>query len=368
MSVKRKISGRKIMQTVLTVVLGTACIMAITSATKMQKSKALKNLSISIKNDKYGFVTEDDIRDVLLNIYNDGDTVMLSELDVKKMERMVAGNPWVQDAEVYIDNNLTLHATVTQRVPVVRVFDKDGGTYYLDRSSSAMPTSLKYNHYTMVVTNAPSLLKEDSATNSIKSQILSVVNYIQKDTFWRAQVSQVIVRDDISFEIVPVLGNHKIIIGDTTNLDVKFNNLFAFYNNVLNEVGWDKYDELDLSYKGQLVASPGLDWNLPEDKVIRRINWVHSILGEEKKRVVLTNSVASSNDAQSQKQEYNTAKIEKEKQTIQNNSTITMTDPAPPQEAQTKQAQTTKTKNEEPVVKLKENKKKPKYIYNGNGD
>ena len=280
MSVKRKISARKIIQALLTLVLAVVTVTAVLSATKMQKSRTLAGVDIRIENKQYGFVTEQEIEQSLLR---DGEIkpgkTKLSKLNIRQMEKVVGANPWVEDAQVYVDNKQNLHALVVQCAPVARIFERNGNSYYIDRQMEILPLSNKYNYYTTVVTNVPEL-KNDSASKALKAQIMAWVQYIRRDTFWNQQVSQLIVRDDMQFEIVPVLGEHQIILGDTTDMQLKFDNLFAFYNKVLNEVGWDKYNVLDLSYKGQLVASPALKWKLPVDKVINRINWVSSITGE----------------------------------------------------------------------------------------
>lgn len=279
MSVKRKISVRKILQALLTLVLTGVCIAAVLSATKLQSARKLNDVNIQINNSDYGFVTKADVATMLLKDRNvQLKNTKLSSINVKQMEQVIKESDWVEDAQVYIDNKHNLHALVTQRIPVVRIFEKNGDSYYLDRKMEALPLSTKYNYYTTVVTNVPNL--RDTANAGVKAQIMAITRFIKADTFWNAQVSQLIVRDDLTFEIVPVLGDHKIIMGDTTDMKLKFDNLFAFYTKVLNEVGWDKYQVLDLSYKGQLVASPSLNWKMPVDKVINRINWVNSILGD----------------------------------------------------------------------------------------
>lgn len=279
MSVKRKISVRKILQALLTLVLTGVCIAAVLSATKLQSARKLNEVNIQINNSDYGFVTKADVATMLLKDRNvQLKNTKLSSINVKQMEQVIKESDWVEDAQVYIDNKHNLHALVTQRIPVVRIFEKNGDSYYLDRKMEALPLSAKYNYYTTVVTNVPNL--RDSANAEVKAQIMAMTRFIKADTFWNAQVSQLIVNDDLTFEIVPVLGDHKIIMGDTTDMKLKFDNLFAFYTKVLNEVGWDKYQVLDLSYKGQLVASPSLNWKMPVDKVINRINWVNSILGD----------------------------------------------------------------------------------------
>ncbi|HEY9176390.1 MAG TPA: hypothetical protein VIN07_01805 [Flavipsychrobacter sp.] len=370
MSVKRKISVRKILQALLTLVLAVVSVTAVLSATKLQRNRTLADVDIQINNKQYGFVTEKEIEQTLLR---DGEIkrgkTKLSALNVRQMEKVVIANPWVEDAQVYVDNKQKLHALVVQRVPVVRIFEKEGNSYYIDKNMEVLPLSPKYNYYTTVVTNVPEL-KNDSASNILKAKIMALVQFIRRDTFWNAQVSQLIVRDDMQFEIVPVLGEHQVILGDTTDMQLKFDNLFAFYTKVLNEVGWDKYQVLDLSYKGQLVASPALNWRLPVDKVINRINWVSSITGEAPapKPVVAVKPAPVSTVSTGVKAE-SPAPATPEKQIqaevpVKEKPQQQQSEPAakPERKAPTKKAEP----KQEKVEEKKQEDKKPKYIYQGN--
>lgn len=286
MSEKRKISVRKIMQTLVTVLVTGACIAAMTSAARKQDAKHIKDFSINIKNEQFGFVDKADVKTKLLNDKDiDVKKISLGRLDIGKMEKIVATNPWVADAQVFVDNEKVVHVNLTQRVPVARVFDQAGNSYYLDNAHKAMPLSERYIHYTTVVTNVP-VLKDDSLGNSLKAQIVKVVRQVERDSFWNAQVSQIILNDDKGFELVPVLGNHKILIGDTSNLEEKFDNLYAFYKKVMTRIGWDKYEVLDARYKGQVVASPALPWKAPTDKALSNMNWVKSIIGSDSNKVI----------------------------------------------------------------------------------
>ncbi|HLO70852.1 MAG TPA: hypothetical protein VK167_08290 [Flavipsychrobacter sp.] len=286
MSEKRKISIRKIMQTLVTVLVTGACIAAMTSAARKQDAKRIKDFSINIKNEQFGFVDKADVKIKLLNDKDiDVKKISLGRLDIGKMEKIVATNPWVADAQVFVDNEKVVHVNLTQRVPVARIFDQAGNSYYLDNVHKAMPLSERYIHYTTVVTNVP-VLKDDSLGNSLKAQIVKVVRQVERDSFWNAQVSQIILNDDRAFELVPVLGNHKILIGDTANLNEKFENLYAFYKKVMTRIGWDKYEVLDARYKGQVVASPALPWKAPTDKALSNMNWVKSIIGSDSNKVI----------------------------------------------------------------------------------
>jgi cell division protein FtsQ len=283
MAEKRKISVRKILQFLLTLVVTAGCIVAVLSASRKEDEKYIRNIDIRIKNEnKCRFIDKAAIMDLVANDKHiDLRHIPASQLDLHGMEEAIAANPWVGRAEIYVDNLHDLHLNVTQRVPVARVFDSDTNSYYLDTALQIMPLSDRYVHYTTVVTNVPVLKDKDSASNVIKAEVVKVVRFIERDTFWNAQVSQIIMQPGGTFELVPVLGHQRILIGDTSMLKEKFANLFAFYKSVLNRIGWGKYDVIDVRYKGQVVASPALPWNAPVDKAMSNMNWVKSIIGKD---------------------------------------------------------------------------------------
>jgi len=276
---KNKISVRRVFQVLLTLVATTACIIGILSAARIEDNKRLTGINVQIVNgNRYHFLNNEDVKNMLIDDRHiDINHVPVGKLDIHAMENIIAANPWVGEAQVYVDNNRLMHVSVTQRVPVARIFENDGNSYYIDTTLSALPLSDKYVYYTTVVTNVPEM-KNDSLSKSLKAQVLKLVRFVEADTFWNAQVSQIIMDSDYSFEIVPVLGNQKILLGDTARLAEKFDNLFLFYRNILNRVGWDKYETLDLRFKDQVVASPALPWKAPVDKAMSNMNWVKSII------------------------------------------------------------------------------------------
>ncbi|MBA3828001.1 MAG: hypothetical protein H0X33_03610 [Taibaiella sp.] len=293
MSQKRKISIRKVVQVFVTLVTCTACTMGILSASKIENKRKLTGINIYIQNgNKYHFINKGDVMNMLIaSRHIDVAHLTMSNLDIHTMENIVLANPWVADAQVYVDNTHKMHVNIVQRVPVARVFEANGNSYYLDTSLKTLPLSSGYVYYTTVVTNVPEL-HNDSTGASVKTQIIALVRQIEKDTFWRAQVSQIIMDSTGSFELVPVLGNQRILLGDTSNMKDKFASLFLFYKKVLNRVGWDKYEILDLRYNGQVVASPALAWKAPVDKAMSNMNWVKAVIDEGAKKEGADTSMA----------------------------------------------------------------------------
>jgi len=285
MTARRKISIRKILQVLLSLVVTTGCIVLMVGAAKIENNQTLKGIEVHINNGrKYHFIEQQEVMNkVINNRHIDVAHTPVGKLDIHSMEQIVRTDPWVADAQLYIDNAHTLHMYVTQRIPVARIFDDKGNSYYLDSTLNAMPLTGNYVFYTTVVTNVPEL-KDDSMSNSLKGQIVSLVRYIEADSFWNAQIAEIMIDSNRNFTLLPVIGNQKIVIGDTSRMHEKFDNLFTFYKKVSNRIGWDKYDVLDVRFKGQVIASPSLPWKGPVDKAAANINWVKSIVESDDKK------------------------------------------------------------------------------------
>ena len=184
MAEKRKISIRKILQLVVTIVVTTGCIVAMVSAAKIEDSQTIKNIAIHIKNDKkYHFIERQEIMDLAITKPGiDLEHTPLSKLDIHGMEHTIMADPWVANAQVYVDNECVLQMFVTQRIPVARVFDRTMRTYYLDTTLSIMPISANYIYYTTVITNMPPV-NNDSAGWALRKDMVKLVRRIQADSF-----------------------------------------------------------------------------------------------------------------------------------------------------------------------------------------
>ena len=301
MALKRKISVRKILQLFVTLVVTSCCITAMIGASKIEDNKEIKKIAVHIKNDKkYHFIEQQEILDLAIGRQQtDLEHTPISNLDIHGMEQVIMADPWVANAQVYVDNECVLQMYVTQRIPVARVFDKNSRSFYLDTTLSIMPVSRNYTYYTTVITNMPDLVN-DSISWSVRKDVITIVRKLQSDAFWNAQVSEIVVDTPGMYELVPILGNQRIIVGDVTRLNDKLDNLFAFYKNVLNRIGWDKYETLDLRFAGQVVATPSLPYKGPTDKAVVNMNWINSILETEAKKDALNDAKDSAKAAVTQ--------------------------------------------------------------------
>ena len=289
MAGKYKISIRKIVQVFFTLVVSVCCLIAMISASDIESNKPLSDVQVQIiSGKKYHFVEEQQILKEAITSRNiDVKTTPVSKLDIKAMEQVIERDPWVSQAQLYVDNNRVLHMVVTQRMPIARLFQQDGTSCYMDNTLATMPLTPNFNFYASVVTNVP-VLTSDSVSWMTKKQIAHMLRFIQADTFWNAQVSHMAIDSGFTFELYPVLGDQVIVFGDTSRTREKFSNMYAFYKKVLNRIGWDMYDKFDLRYKGQVIASPSLPYKGPVDKANATMNWLTAFVETEVRKDSMT--------------------------------------------------------------------------------
>lgn len=179
---------------------------------------------------------------------------LITSFNLHALEQMLERDNWIDDAELYFDNQDLLHIRIVERQPVARVFTAEGASFYLDSTGRTIPLSEKLSARVPVFTGFPSRIFS-GRDSLLLEQVRKIANYIYNDPFWMSQVAQIDITDNRKFEMIPVVGNHLVRLGDGENIDAKFRRLMIFYQQVLSKTGFEKYKLIDVQYKGQVLVS-----------------------------------------------------------------------------------------------------------------
>lgn len=223
-----------------------------------KKNKGVcKEIIISIKGAKDNrFIDEQDVSQLLMSATGGkmkGQPVTAFRLH--DLGQTLEANTWIDEAELYFDNQNVLHVTVTEKEPRARVFTTEGNSFYVDSVGRTIPLSDKLSARVPVFTGFPGRKKLTGADSVLLTHVRDLANYINNDPFWKLQVAQVDISADKTFEMIPLVGNHVIKLGNGEDLQAKFRRLNLFYRQVLMKTGIDRYKVIDVQYKGQVVAS-----------------------------------------------------------------------------------------------------------------
>lgn len=235
--------------------LGLCCVVLLVAAMKAKDSKACSNIEINIKGvTKHMFVKKIDVADVLgKNSIHAGE--ILSDIDLRNAEEQLEKNVWIKDAELFFDNGQVLHVNITEREPIARVFTLNGSSFYIDSTGLRLPVNKNATARVLVFTSFPSDKKVLSKPDSlVLNDVKSITEYVSNDGFLNAQTAQINITQKRTYEIIPVIGDQVIRIGNADSLNEKFTKLLAFYKQVFSKVGFEKYSVIDVQYHGQVVA------------------------------------------------------------------------------------------------------------------
>ncbi|GAB3009216.1 hypothetical protein GCM10027051_07580 [Niabella terrae] len=242
----------------------TGMVTLITAAMRVQESGRCKGYKIQITGFRPDmlFTTEDQIA-ALLKAAGKGEVAgqKKSDFNLPLMEDLLEQSAWVYNADLYFDNNNFLHANVMEREPMARIFTTTGSSFYIDEAGKRIPLSDQVSLDLPVFTGYVSKKIMDAADSVLLQNMIATASFISSDSFWNAQVAQVDIRncgaDCWSMEMIPVVGSHKVDLGDGSDIASKFHRLFLFYDQVLKRTGFDKYSKIDVQYDGQVIGVKG---------------------------------------------------------------------------------------------------------------
>lgn len=212
---------------------------------------------------EYHFVTEKQLWNMVHG--NSGHVLgkPVKSIPVAEIENKIKVLRELKQAEVFISIDGTVHVSVDQRDPIMRVMPDNGGDFFIDNEGVVMRKRNLYTPRMHIIggnvnistsmLNGVSVL-DTSIRNSILKDIYFLVKYINNDSFWSAQIDQIYVDNNDEINLIPRVGNQLIHLGTTENFKAKLRNLEAFYDQVLPEVGWNFYSSINLEFKDQIVC------------------------------------------------------------------------------------------------------------------
>jgi len=235
------------------ILFGIAVIVLFGAAIQFKKKQVCTSINIEISGaEKHMFIDELDVKE-LVNAQGEVIGLPIHTLSLRKLETNVEQNAWVKNAEMFFDNNQVLQIRIEERQPIARIFETSGKSYYIDTALVLLPLSNKLTARVPVFTGLASQIpKKDT---HMLAQVAAMASFVVADSFFTAQIAQININTQRYFELVPSIGEHLVVFGDTTDLKGRFQKLKNFYTQAWFDAGFDKYEQLDLRYRNQIVAT-----------------------------------------------------------------------------------------------------------------
>jgi len=250
--------------TISTIVLVALALMALIGFSyHLRSNEYINGVTITIDhNPAVGFLDKSE----LMEAVNPADTLLsykIVEFDSKSIEELLSQNPFIEHVDCYCGLNGGVFINLKEKTPIVRVYEKNNKSYYIDEQGDFFPIHKHHAPRTIIANGYLNDLRQKEYTNVHDSvyantpllDLYKLVKAIREDQFLNAQISQIYHNSKDDWELVPELGGHIIQLGQLENLDKKFENLKAFYHELSRRNGWNDYKIINLSFNNQIVCT-----------------------------------------------------------------------------------------------------------------
>ncbi|MCS6822915.1 MAG: cell division protein FtsQ [Cytophagaceae bacterium] len=249
----------KLSKTAKTLLLSIVLFATIAFSFNNHAERRVKNVIIEIdRTDGQYFVEEHEIENIINA--NGTDPIVdkkYKHLQLKDVEKKIKSFNFVHDAQVSKDHKGNLMVFVQQRKPIARIITAGTAGMYICSDGYVISTSPKFTSRVLTIDGeyVPHIATYDSLNTEQGKKYLDLLNYIDKNTFWRAQAAHLYIDQYGEVTIIPQVGKQLIEIGLPEQLDEKFRNAELFYKKIIPAKGWDAYSKVNVKFKNQIICS-----------------------------------------------------------------------------------------------------------------
>ena len=191
----------------------------------------------------------------------------LKDIRAEEIQVLLRKNPYIRSANITIGVNGSVTANIRQRQPLLRVFTGTGRQFYIDTEGFIMPVNSEYTARVVIANgNIPDIsVKSENDGNGevnpeknlhpVLKKVFLTARAVKQDAFSEALTEQIFINAAGEIELIPKLGNHTILLGDTTLLNDKLNKLKLFYKQGIRNDAWNKYVMINLKFRDQVICS-----------------------------------------------------------------------------------------------------------------
>jgi len=181
----------------------------------------------------------------------------IDRIDLRAIESKLKYDKHILDAQLFGDlkGNLVVH--IELRRPVARIVQEDAPDAYIAEDGTVMPVSEKFTSRVLLISGGfvkKLLESEDLKKTTEGRQLMEMMQMINENNFWKAQVAQLDMNSDGKITIYPQVTGQRIEFGRLADIESKFKKLMIFYKEILPQRGWTKYQRVNLEYAGQVIA------------------------------------------------------------------------------------------------------------------
>ncbi len=181
--------------------------------------------------------------------------LLLGDVKLKEIEERLSGHPFVKSVEAMVGQKGIVNIKIEQHQPIARIARPLAADGYITTDGKVIPTSTSYTSRVLILEGKYAEdLMEKGTLNEEMPELMDLINFIIKDEFWNAQITELEVNSKTDIRLYQQVGNQIIEFGDARDIADKFSRISVFYKEILPRKGWNAYNRVSVKFKDQIVC------------------------------------------------------------------------------------------------------------------
>lgn len=214
---------------------------------RQQEEGLCKGVIVNIADNGMEIISCEEIEDMLYKEGLDPTGRGLQDFECGTIETFMNSISLIDECQAYKSVKGYLVIDIESKKPALRIHDRNNKVYYIDNKGDIILGIPKALHLPI----ASGHINDSIARNELKD----FANIINENEFWNSQVEQIYYDEKGKITIVPRVGNHLIEFGEAKDIDKKFDKLYTFYNEGMNNIGWNKYSKINLEFSDKIICT-----------------------------------------------------------------------------------------------------------------
>lgn len=222
-------------------------VFALLVLTKKEEEELCKGVEISIEDEERGTISSEDIEELINRKNGKLKGRPIDHIDCNKLESLIKSLSIVEDCQCFKTHKGYIGISIDCKIPILRAYDINGKEFYIDKNGD-------------IIEGVNSAIYLPVASGFItremgKKELLTLALFMQDNRFWNEQTEQIFFTAKGDVILVPRIGSHTIEVGKPERLEEKLEKLEKFYKNGLNNVGWNKYEKINIEFEKQVICT-----------------------------------------------------------------------------------------------------------------
>ena len=208
-------------------------------------SRPVSSVNVQFTGEDNVFITSEMVNKLLIQSQKKLYFLPKDAIDLKETEFLLESNDMIKSAQVYLTVNGEVRVKVEQKRPIARVDSDD--VFYIDEDGFRMPLSSQHSARVPLVYG----IVDEADLETVYKVALTVY----KDSFLKTYVTEIHQNENKEISLKLRLLDFEVLVGTLDNLEIKLQNLKAFYQKAKKDKMLDVYKSVNLQFENQVVCT-----------------------------------------------------------------------------------------------------------------